>query len=105
MADFVQIITEDDELELTRDNRSSDKTLTADDDVIVCTGACTITLMDATSVTNKPIYILNSSTSTITVDTDGGTINGSASITLTAQYDAVTFMTIGPNYMIVADTR
>lgn len=68
------------------------RTAVETDDVVECTGATatTQTLPDATTLpAGKQFTIKRLGTSNITIDTNGGNIDGAATYVLTAQYDAL----------------
>lgn len=74
-------------------------------DAVNCTsGTFTVTLPTAVSQSGKQIIVKNSGTGVITLNTTSAqTIDGNASgaITISTQYNALTFMSDGANWMIV----
>jgi hypothetical protein len=76
----------------------------ANDHVIDCTsGTFTVTLPTASGVAGQEYVIKNSGTGTITVATTSAqTIDGQSTYTLTVQYSALTVMSDGANWKIIA---
>lgn len=76
----------------------------ASDEVVDCTsGTFNTTLPTAVNLTGKRFTIMNSGAGIITVDTTGGqTINGISTVTLDIQYAAVTVVSDGANWKIIA---
>lgn len=67
-------------------------------------GNVTITLPDATTVTADIIYTVKRTTAgvnTLTVATDAGNIDGSATYSLPNQYDKVSVVSDGENYWTI----
>ncbi len=69
---------------------TGDKTLTADDEVVLCNGTFTLTMPPAGSSEGKIYYIKNIGTGIITITGDStDTIDSDTSITLPIQYQSV----------------
>lgn len=67
-------------------------------------GNVTVTLPDATTVTADTIYTIKRTTAgvnTLTVATDAGNIDGSATYSLPTQYDKVSVISDGENYWTI----
>lgn len=79
--------------------------LTAADQYVQVSGTsdvATITLPDATTVAGLEFVVqVNDITGDVTIDTDGGNINGAPSVVLTAQYDFVRVISNGTNYFVI----
>lgn len=82
--------------------KSANYTLTSADHTVTTTGNITITLPVASAHTGRVFVIkkMDSSSTTTTVDGNGAeTIDGFASITLTAQYESVTIQSDGAQWL------
>jgi hypothetical protein len=77
--------------------------IAATDDIVVCpSGSFTVTLPTAVGRTGKPFVVKNMGTGTITMaSTSSQTIDGlAASSTILVQYDSLTFVSDGANWVI-----
>lgn len=88
---------------------TSDYSIVQDDFYILAdasAGAVTITLPDATTLTGYEYHITKiDATNNVTIDTTGSqTIGGSASVTLTNQYEFIKVVSDGSNWHIVASS-
>ena len=85
--------------------KSTAYTLTATDDIVSVTGTTTITLPTAAGIPGRKYTIKNSDVAaTVTVDANGGeTIDGSLTKLLTTQYQYLTILSDGVNWLIVAN--
>ncbi len=74
------------------------------DYIVNCTsGTFTVTLPTAVGVTGKPYIIKNSGAGVITIATTSAqTIDGVSTKTLSSQYDAVTLVSNGANWIVQA---
>lgn len=67
-------------------------------------GAVTVTLPDATTVAADTKFTVKRTTAganALTVNTDGGNIDGAATKSMPTQYDTFTFVSDGTNYWII----
>lgn len=84
--------------------KGTDYTLLPEDNLCLVNAACTITLPTPTTLAGKTYYIkhITNSGTIVTIDTeDAATIDGSASITMTAQWTSKTVQTDGTNWFII----
>ncbi len=84
-------------------NKTSNYTVDNTDCVVNCTsGTFTVTLPTAVVVAGQYYIIKNSGTGVITIDGDGSeTIDGAANKTLSVQYESMTVVSNGVNWIIV----
>lgn len=81
---------------------TSAKTLSANDELVLCNGTFTITLPPAGSSEGKVYYIKNIGSGTITIDGDNSdTIDDSANAELDAQYEFITITSDGSEWWII----
>jgi len=74
------------------------------DDIVICTsGSFTVTLPTAAARSGKPFIVKNTGSGSITMaSTSSQTIDGlTASSTVLVQYDSLTFVSDGANWVIV----
>ena len=77
-------------------------TTTASDDILLCSGTWTLTLVTAVGNTGKVFDIKNTGTGIITIDANGTqTIDGSLTHDISAQYDSRTLVSDGANWHII----
>lgn len=69
--------------------------------VVLANGTFTVTLPAAASNSGRTINVKNIGTGTITVGSAGGTIDGSASITIAQRYNSMTVVSDGTNWFII----
>jgi hypothetical protein len=85
-------------------NQTSNYTADATTDCVVnCTsGTFTVTLPTAVGIEGQYFIVKNSGTGVITIDGDGAeTIDGAANKTLSVQYESMTVVSNGANWIIV----
>jgi len=85
-------------------SKSADYTVVEVDSIIEVTGgsAVTITLPDAAVLPSGKVFnIKRLGSATVTIDTGGGTIDGSVTQSLTAIYENLTVYSNGTNYGIL----
>lgn len=68
---------------------------------VLANGTFTVTIPAASAITGRVIDIKNIGTGVITIATSGGTIDGSATISLDTQYNSVTVVSNGTNWFII----
>ncbi len=88
-------------LSLTPSNSSTYNSIEV---IYTCTGssAYTVTLPTAASIEGKKIHVKRLATANITIDGDGSeTIDGSATFVLSTQYEAITLISDGTNWIII----
>lgn len=85
--------------------KNTDYTLTAMDDIISASGITTITLLSAAGIAGRKYTIKNiDAVNTVTVNVTGAeTIDGAATKLLTVQYQYISVVSDGTNWLIVAD--
>ena len=83
--------------------KSAAYTITTSDYYVECTAnTFTLTMPTAVGISGQAFVVKNSGTGTITVDGDGSeTIDGSTTIELDTQYQSVTLVSNGSNWIIV----
>lgn len=79
------------------------RTLDATDHIVDCTsGTFTVTLPTAVGITGREYVVKNSGTGVITIDGNGSeTIDGQTTWSLPAQYDSITVVSDGANWIII----
>lgn len=84
-------------------SKTSTYTVDNEDCVVNCTsGTFTVTLPTAVGLTGQYFVIKNSGTGIITIDGDGSeTIDGAATKILAVQYESMTLISNGANWIIV----
>jgi hypothetical protein len=84
-------------------NRTSTYVADNEDCVINCTsGTFTVTLPTAVGISGQYFIVKNSGAGVITIDGDGSeTMDGASSKTLSVQYESMTFVSNGANWIIV----
>jgi len=83
-------------------SKTSTYTITASDDVILCSGTFTVTLPTASGIAGTTYHIKNNGTGTLTIDGDGSeTIDGATTQTITAQYDSIQVVSDGTGWAII----
>lgn len=85
--------------------KSTDYSLTATDDIVSVTGITTITLPSAVGIAGRKYTIKNiDAATTVTVSVTGAeTIDGAATKLLTVQYQYISVVSDGTNWLIVAN--
>lgn len=78
-------------------------TITASNSTILANGAITITLPTASGISGRQYTIKNISSSTVTLASAGGTIDGSTTISLTSKNEAVTVQSDGTNWYVIGE--
>jgi len=81
--------------------QTANYTIASTDSTILANGAITITLPSASGITGRQYTIKNISTSTVTVASNGGTIDGSTTLSLTSEYEAITVQSNGTNWYVI----
>lgn len=84
-------------------NQTSTYTVDNEDCVVNCTsGTFTVTLPTAVGIEGQYFVIKNSGAGVITIEGDGAeTIDGAANKTLSVQYESMTVVSNGANWIIV----
>jgi len=76
-------------------------TITSTDSTILADGAITITLPSASGIAGRQYTIKNISSSTVTVASNGGTIDDSTTLSLTSDNEAITVQSDGTNWYVI----
>ncbi len=76
-------------------------TVTASDSTILGNGSLTVTLPSATGIAGRVYVIKNIGASTVTVATNGGSIDGSSTFSLSSTDEAITVQSDGTNWWII----
>lgn len=84
-------------------SKTSTYTVDNEDCIVNCTsGTFTVTLPTAVGLTGQYFVVKNSGTGVITIDGDGAeTIDGAANKILAVQYESMTVISNGANWIIV----
>jgi len=84
-------------------SKTSTYTVDNEDCIVNCTsGTFTVTLPTAVGLTGQYFVVKNSGTGVITIDGDGAeTIDGAANKILAVQYESMTLVSNGANWIIV----
>ena len=84
-------------------SKTSTYTVDNEDCIVNCTsGTFTVTLPTAVGLTGQYFVVKNSGTGVITIDGDGAeTIDGAANKILSVQYESMTVVSNGANWIIV----
>lgn len=84
-------------------SKTTTYTVLATDGLVLCNGTFTVALPSAATVgSNHVVHIKNIGTGAITIDPNGAqTIDGSATLVLTVQYDCLSICSDGSNWHII----
>lgn len=95
------LLTDQDEIALDVVWKTTSYTVASSDDVILTTGTLTVTLPAAGDVEGKVFRVKKTDgVGTLTVDTNGGLIDGDSSVDITTQNEGITVISDGTDYWV-----